>query len=186
MKRLLWGCAAVAVCVLSSATSTAGAQGATSCDSPCKVVHLPLVGPPGAVCDSPCKLQHMPLVQRNDRPVPTSNSLRELGGSGRAANIAYFEYQVDKQAAMLPGAAMPHYPDSLKIAKVEGEVVVAFIIDTLGVVEPYSLKVLKSTHPLFTAAVYDAILRARFKPAELNGAKVRELVQRPFAFNIPR
>jgi TonB family protein len=185
MKRLLI-CAALVCGALAVGGAPASGQGATSCDSPCKVTHLPLVGPRGAVCDSPCKLINLPLVQRNDQPVPTSNPLRELQGSVHDANAAYFEYQVDLQATMLPGAVMPHYPDSLKTANVEGEVVASFIVDTLGAVDPYSVKILKSTHPLFTAAVYDAILKDRFRPAELHGAKVRELVQRPFVFNIPR
>lgn len=47
-------------------------------------------------------------------------------------------------------------------------------------------RILRSTHPLFTAAVREAIVQAQFIPAELHGVKVRQLVQAPFVFNIPR
>jgi len=146
----------------------------------------------GTACDSPCKVIYLPLIREKDRPVPNSNPLAELqgkvSGSNRVsgANQAYFEFQVDKPAMPVLGSIQPVYPDSLKAAKIEGEVVAAFIVDTLGVPDPGSLKILKSTHPLFAAAVRDALPVMRFVPAELNGVKVRELVQKPYVFNIPR
>lgn len=133
MRRLLWGCAALVVCVMAAGSRVAIAQGATTCDSPCKVIHLPLVGPRGAVCDSPCKLILLPLVTN----APTVSQ------------------------AKLP-----------------------FVVDTLGRAELGSLRILKSTHPLFSAAVRNALPRMRFLPAMRAGVKVRELVQQPFVFNV--
>ncbi|MFI5233268.1 MAG: energy transducer TonB [Gemmatimonadales bacterium] len=185
MKRLLWVCAAIVGCVAASGPAVARAQGATTCDSPCKVIHLPLVGPRGAVCDSPCKLEHLPLVRRNDQPVPTSNPLKELEGKVSGANTVHFEYQVDKPAVPAPMSASPQYPDSLKAAKVEGEVVASFVVDTLGLADPTSLRILKSTNPLFAGAVRDALPLMVFIPAELAGVKVRQVVQRSFTFTLP-
>lgn len=198
MRRLLWGCAAVVLCAMASGPRAAVAQGATTCDSPCRVIHLPLVGPRGAVCDSPCRLILLPLVTHAttvsqtklpfiveqvdsaDMPaVPTANK-------PRVADQTYFEFQVDKPATHVPGNALPHYPDSLRTGNVEGQVIAAFIVDTLGRADLSSLKILKSTHPLFSAAVRAALPQMRFVPAEKGGVKVRQLVQEPFVFNVVR
>jgi len=188
MRRLLWGCAAIVWGLVASGPSVA-AQGATSCDSPCKVIHLPLIGPRGAVCDSPCKLINLPLERQQGFAsqaklpfiVGTIDSLgNEVGGP------AYFAYQVDKPAKPVPANAQPEYPELLRGGNAGGEVVAAFIVDTLGVPEVASLKILKSTGPMFSAAVRDALPRMRFIPAEKGGAKVRQLVQQPFVFSIAR
>jgi protein TonB len=53
-------------------------------------------------------------------------------------------------------------------------------------VEQGSFHVLQPTHDLFAAAVRDALGRARFKPAEVGGHKVRQLVEQTFTFRITR
>lgn len=182
MKRLLWSGVAVAACVIASGHRAAAAQGATSCDSPCKVMRLPLVGPPGAVCDSPCKMINLPLVQQKAEPIPSSNPLNELQGMANAANRTYFEYQIDKPVMQVDVKAFPPYPDSLRALKIAGEVAVEFAVDTTGVVDPTSFRLLRSTHPLFAKAVRDWLATARFFPAEKKGVKVRQLVQKTFVF----
>jgi outer membrane biosynthesis protein TonB len=140
-------------------------------------------------CDSPCKLILLPLITHNDQPVPNSNPLRELQGKiqGQAQQPAvYFEYQVDKPAQQVPEGVAPHFPDSLRVAKVEGEVRAAFTVDTMGLADTTSLHILKSTHRLFSAAVRDALPQMRFIPAELHGAKVKQLVMQSFVFNLAR
>jgi TonB family protein len=139
------------------------------------------------VCDSPCKEVLLPLIKDQTSPVPNSNPLAELQGKvgpAQGAAQTYFEYQVDKKVVPVSGNPWPHYPDSLKTAKVEGEVVVAFTVDTLGRVDSTSVHLLKSTHPLFSAAVREALPGMRFVPAELHGVKVKQLVQQPFVFKI--
>lgn len=111
---------------------------------------------------------------------------REKGivGAAPVENQTYFEYQVEKPVMAVPGSPTPRYPDILKSAGVEGEVVVAFVVDTTGRADIGSLKILKSTHELFAAAVRTALPQMRFLPAEVGGKKVKQLVQQPFAFNI--
>ena len=184
MKRMLWSCVALAVCLVASGRRAAIAQGTTSCDSPCKVIPLPLVGARGAVCDTPCKLQHMPLVHPADRPVANSNPLEELQGKVQSADGAYFEYQVDKPAAQVPGNPFSQPPDSSKAPTVDGQVLASFVVDTLGRAELNSLRILKSTSPVFSAAVRARIPQMRFTPAEKGGVKVRQLVQQPFVFTV--
>jgi TonB family protein len=111
----------------------------------------------------------------------------------------YFEYQVEKQVVTLPGVTLPGvtlpgvtlpgvtptYPAPLRAAKVTGEVLAQFVVDTLGRFEPGSFKVLKSSHGLFTQSVRDALPAMRFAPAEVGGRKVGQLVQQPFTFALP-
>lgn len=98
----------------------------------------------------------------------------------------YFEFMVEKPVTEASNTERPRYPDILKSAGVEGEVLAQFIVDTLGRVEPGSFKVLKTTHPLFEAAVRSVLPRMKFIPAEVGGRRVRQLVQQPFVFNIAK
>jgi protein TonB len=98
----------------------------------------------------------------------------------------YFEFQVEKQVQQVPGTGNLRYPDMLRSANVEGEVLAQFVVDTTGRVEAGSFKVLKSSHDLFTAAVRSALPNMRFYPAEVGGRKVKQLVQQPFTFSLQK
>lgn len=98
----------------------------------------------------------------------------------------YFEFQVEKPVVQAPGSSAPRYPDILRQAGVEGEVLAQFVVDTLGKAETGSFKVLKSSHDLFAQAVRSALPAMRFIPAEVGGRKVKQLVQQPFAFAIAK
>lgn len=94
--------------------------------------------------------------------------------------------QVEKAVQILPGGSSPRYPDILRQAGVEGEVLAQFVVDTTGHVETTSFRVLKSSHELFSIAVKQALQGMRFLPAEVGGRKVRQLVEQPFSFSITR
>jgi outer membrane biosynthesis protein TonB len=96
--------------------------------------------------------------------------------------VAYKEYQLTKMARQVQNGFSPVYPASLNAAGVEGEVLASFVVDTLGRSDTTSFKVLKSTDPLFSAAVRTWLPNAQFIPAEISGRKVREVVQLPFVF----
>ena len=98
----------------------------------------------------------------------------------------FFEFQVEKQVAPLPNNPGPRYPDMLRSANVEGEVLAQFVVDTTGRAEMSSFKVLKSSHDLFTNAVKSALVNMRFYPAEVGGRKVKQLVQMPFQFSLTK
>ena len=98
----------------------------------------------------------------------------------------FFEFQVEKPVQALPGGSSPRYPDILRQAGVEGEVLAQFVVDTTGRAEMNSYKVLKTTHELFGNAVKQALPGMRFIPAEVGGRKVRQLVQQPFSFAISK
>ena len=110
---------------------------------------------------------------------------RDLGdGSPNAPEGAPMEEPfVEKVVIALPGTE-PRYPSMLQSAGVEGDVRAQFVVDTLGRVERGSVRVLATTHDLFAAAVRDALIRARFKPAEAGGRKVRQLAEQTFTFRL--
>jgi protein TonB len=111
-----------------------------------------------------------------------------VGGTPQPINNdqTYFEFQVEKQVQPMPGNSPPRYPDMLRTANVEGEVLAQFVVDTTGRAEMSSLKILKSTHDLFSNAVKAALPNMKFYPAEVGGRRVKQLVQMPFQFNLTK
>lgn len=106
------------------------------------------------------------------------------GGAGAGDGAAWLADQVDKPVLMIPGGAVPAYPALLRSAGVAGAVLVEFVVDTLGRVEPGSLRLVHADHELFAASVRDVAPRLRFLPAEARGHKVRQLVRLPFQFDV--
>lgn len=82
--------------------------------------------------------------------------------------------------------ARPRYPEPLRRAGIEGRVLVEFTVDTTGRVEPGSVRILASTHELFTAAVREALGEMRLRPAEVGGKKTAALADMPFEFRLGR
>ncbi len=98
----------------------------------------------------------------------------------------YFEFQVEKQVAPHSGNPSPRYPDMLRSANVEGEVLAQFVVDTTGRADMSTFKVLKSSHDLFTNSVRSVLPNMRFYAAEIGGRKVKQLVQMPFQFTLTK
>ena len=109
-----------------------------------------------------------------------------MGGSGMQRGGVYGpgDRYVEKPVVAAPGSAQPRYPEMLRQAGVEGAVEVEFVVDTLGRAEPGSLRILRSDHELFAAAVRSALPAMRFLPAEAGGRRVRQLVRQPFSFAV--
>ena len=99
-------------------------------------------------------------------------------------DVVYFEYQVEHPVMAAPGSGAPSYPANLKAAGIAGEVDVSFVVDTTGLADASTLKILKSTDSLFTQSVAAALPSMRFTPALVGGRKVKQLVMQPFVFNI--
>lgn len=94
--------------------------------------------------------------------------------------------QVDKQAALIGGAAGLTYPEQLRRSGISGQVVAVFVVGADGRAEADSVRFIKSDNPLLDQAVTLALRRMQFSPAEIAGHKVRQLVQMPFVFTIVR
>ena len=102
------------------------------------------------------------------------------------ASQTYFEFQVEKQVAPASGNPSPRYPDMLRSANVEGEVIAQFVVNQDGTADMSTFKVLKSSHDQFTASVKAVLPRMKFLAAEVGGQKVKQLVQMPFVFALNR
>jgi hypothetical protein len=98
----------------------------------------------------------------------------------------YFEFQVEKPVTQDLQSPQPLYPDVLRDAGIEGEVLAQFVVDTVGFAEPGSLKILQASHDLFAQAVTEVLPRLRFVPAVTGGRKVKQFVQQPFVFSLRR
>lgn len=110
------------------------------------------------------------------------------GGKGPVpqGDQPYFDFQVEKPVVAAPGSQGPTYPDMLRSAGIEGQVLAQFVVDTTGRADMSTFKALRSDNDLFTTAVKNALGRMRFLPAEVGGKKVKQLVQQPFQFSLNR
>ena len=78
----------------------------------------------------------------------------------------------------------PEYPRSLLSARIEGQVLVRFVVDTAGRVDPASMRVLESTNNLFARAVRAVLPRLQFLPAQFLGRNVDSVVEQSFRFEV--
>lgn len=109
------------------------------------------------------------------------------GGTTTLPSTGYFfEGQVEKPAMSLPGTLGPAFPEVLRSAGIQGQVLAEFVVDSTGMARMETFRVLKSEHELFTTAVRRSLERTRFLPAEAGGRKVPQLVQQLFQFSLAR
>ena len=119
-------------------------------------------------------------VRRADCDVASGPSGRLSGDSSAFASPSAL------MARLLGEPPRPRYPEGLRAAGLGGRVLVQFTVDTAGLVEPRSVRVLEATHEQFANAVRDVLPRYRFVPAELNGRRTRMSALMPFEFTITR
>lgn len=91
---------------------------------------------------------------------------------------------VDSMVTRFSDSAAPLYPAKLLEMKIEGGAYVQFVVDTTGMADTLSFRVISSTHPEFAQSVREALPGMRFHPAILRSKKVRQLVEQPFMFKI--
>jgi periplasmic protein TonB len=97
-----------------------------------------------------------------------------------------FQVDVVQEKPERLAGANPVYPPLLQQAQIEGTVVVAAIIDTMGHVEPNSVKVIQTANPGFNESAKQAILKWLYRPARVYGKAVRVLINQPIIYQIPR
>jgi TonB family protein len=123
-------------------------------------------------------------------PEPTGRRRGRVVTAQELANLVatlklYTADQVDTPVAadtLYP--ITPLYPDSMLRAGVPGRTIVEFVVDTAGLPDMETFGAIASTDPMFTEAARRAVGVARFIPAVLAGARVRQLVQLPITFAI--
>jgi len=102
--------------------------------------------------------------------------------SNLVAAIDVFELsEVDKAPA--PTMQMPpRYPSDMQRDKVEGTVVLVFVLDERGRVKEARAET--STHPSFERPAIDAVRQWMFEPAVKDGKPVRARIRQPIRFRL--
>jgi len=98
-------------------------------------------------------------------------------------DVVYSEAVVQERPALL-SAPPPPYPPLLKRAGIQGRVVLAAIVDTLGRAEPGSIEIVASPNPAFNTPARAWILNVLFRPARIHGQAVRVHVTLPVEYSI--
>jgi protein TonB len=179
-------------------------------DVPVRVTHhvvLPAYQPPD---DSPTPVlrvftqpgQGVGLLQLPEIPLPdlevvpttyaspTGLSLLQalaLRREGLAAvpGTPAIETMLDDPPEVLSTPAV-RYPALLRDAGIEGSVVLEFVVDTTGRVEPATIRIISSTQTLFEAPAREAIMQSRYRAGRWRGSPVRALALERVAFTIAR
>ncbi len=94
------------------------------------------------------------------------------------------EFMVDSAVVRYEDGASPAYPESMLKRRIEGSVIVQYVVDTLGHADTLTFRVISATHADFARAVKTTLPRMRFRPAIMANRLVPQLVQQPFAFRI--
>lgn len=161
-------------------TAAPVAKGFTVLPTP---IDIPTALPPVDLNAPPTNLDHFTGI---GTPGGRADGLEGGTGVAPAPNGVFLVSEVEKPVMVLLGTAGPAYPESLRAAGIEGQVLAQFVVDSLGRVELATFQVLDRPHPLFVAAVRSALVRMRYLPAEARGARVAQLVQQSFQFSVRR
>jgi TonB family protein len=94
------------------------------------------------------------------------------------------EFMVDSAVVRYENGAAPAYPESMLRRRIEGSVIVQYVVDTLGHADTATFRIISATHADFARAVKATLSQMRFRPAIMANRLVPQLVQQPFAFKI--
>ena len=142
----------------------------------------------------PVDLSQRPLDPRDFTGRGVEGGVAEgmVGGTGRVDTgppggelNAIYEATTDDERfepAILVLQPAPRYPGVLEALGIEGQVLVEFVIDTTGRVQPRSIRILESTHPDFATAARAAVAATIFRPAHLSAHVVRQLTRQSVRF----
>lgn len=155
--------------------SRRGAEGVASFTVPRADGGLPAASPAVAGTDlGPTVPGNHASLETGDlqiaRPDPGDNALTVL--------------EVDSAIARDPTSAAPEYPPFLLRQGVEGSAAVRFVVDSTGLVDTLTYRVVRATHPDFAVAVRRALPYMHFRPAIQGGRRVRQLAEQTFSFRI--
>jgi TonB family protein len=92
--------------------------------------------------------------------------------------------EVDSAVVFDPTSAAPEYPPHLQAKGIEGYAQVRYVVDTSGLVDTMTYRVLNTSNSDFAVAVRRALPNMHFRPAMQSGFKVRQLVEQNFRFRL--
>ena len=96
----------------------------------------------------------------------------------------YSVLSLEETATRVEGSAAPVFPPEMLEQGIEGRVRTRYVIDTTGRADSTSLQVLDATNDAFVLAVRAALPGMRFISANVQGRKVRQVVEQEFDFRI--
>lgn len=131
---------------------------------------------------------YSPLVQQAGTPTTdlADSAPPEPLAEAAAAQNAFTLLDVDTAVVRDPSSAVPVYPSLLEKQGIEGTAIVRFVVDTTGRADVATFRLVETNHPLFGAAVREALPGMKFHPATIGPNKVRQMVELPFVFQIIR
>jgi len=120
-------------------------------------------------------------------PMPASAAVDTAGCGGNPASpviptSAWTEKDVAPSVIPFPDNVQPEYPPVLKRQRTVGEVATRFVVDDKGIVVGCTIRVLRSTNPLFEEAVRRALPLWGYEPALLFGVRIPQIVEHVFRF----
>ncbi len=138
----------------------------------------------GAICLACTSFAASPVLARELSAVRVPKLALQYAPQSAPPQRPLREFQVDSQATLLAGSPLPAYPDDLRQQKVSGSVTAQMVVDTMGRVQPPTLKVLSSTDARLVDAIRVALADLEFNPARVSARRVKQLVQINFLFKI--
>ena len=115
-------------------------------------------------------------------PSPSDAETIEPGVGDNAMSAV----EVDSIAIFDATSAAPEYPQTMALRRVEGTAVLRFVIDSTGLIDMATVRVMSTTHSAFARAVLEAMPKMKFRPASIAGHPVRLLVEQAFSFKIQK
>lgn len=105
-----------------------------------------------------------------------------VGRHADGTDKPYVEKRTTCPAWPVTGNPQPEYPPDMKQQNVRGFVRVQFMVNEDGQPDESTLQVLQTSGNSFTTAVRDVLSSLRYKPASVQGKKVRQLTEQTFTF----
>jgi hypothetical protein len=102
------------------------------------------------------------------------------------AGVIYRECAVDKRARAIDHSARPDFRPSSPVPGGQAcyRADVEFVVDTTGLPEAETARVLRTNNPSYAESVLRALALWRYQPASLNGSPVRQIVQEKSAMGV--
>jgi len=124
-------------------------------------------------------------LPKTGTPMPTFSPFFSSPQSGSASDPSsgWGGVVTEARPEVLSGP-IPVYPEMLRQAGVQGEVLFEAVVETTGRVIAASVVVIAATQPGFVAAARQALLATLFRPAMVGGRAVQMRVRIPYAFAI--
>ncbi len=108
----------------------------------------------------------------------------DFGGEQALQDVAIFDIADLDQRPQPVAQVAPRHPPALLKAKIEGSVVLLFVLDENGRVQ--DPRVESSSRPEFEKPALAAVRRWRFKPGTRDGKAVRSYIRQQIAFRLTR